>query len=299
MVSIVLGNPAPIAVSFTDDGEPADPDEVRLFVLAPSGASVEYVLGEDAIIVHNDTGEFSAELEPDEVGVWRWRFTGTGDAGAVHEGDFEITSVFEPATYATLARTLAAFSTVPKERVQYRLAQALRTATDELTTELSGRDFFRHPGVGDGEFVLDDVDGRVLHVHQGIASVTTLEIRRGSGYTELDPDQYTLRGPTPFSQQAPGEPAFHVVLTSGTWGAGGRLTGALGWPQVPDALAAGCAARARQLVYADPSYEGQIPSDEQYGVLSVANRWPDVTWRFLQRESRRFYACLFEPAVAS
>jgi hypothetical protein len=299
-----LGNPVLVEGAFTVDEDPADPAAVTLTILSPSGASTLHefpVSFPDVTIIENPAvGAYEATLTPDDVGVWRWRMTGAGSDAPVLEGDFEITSVFAPQTYASLDRLLALFETRPKDARHYRLAQALQTATDELNGEI-GRDYFRHPGTGTEEFLLGgtDVDADVLHIHRGLVELETLEVRLGGGaYTEVVADDFVVMGDAPTMQPALGSgiPSFHIVLRRGRFPKGldaVRLTGALGWPAAPDALGESCAARARQIVFADPSYEGSIPSDEAYGRISVSTRWPHVFWKFVEREARRFDACRF------
>jgi hypothetical protein len=298
----VLGSSVELTASFVVGLVPTDPDAVALKILDPNGASTldDWPTPAD-LIVHDGPGEFSYEFTPDVVGVWRWRWDGTGTAGAITEGTFEITSVFAPQTYASLDRAKALFETQPKAARLERLATALLTATNELTEENGGRDFFRHPSVGSEEFLLDDVDGRILHVHDGIVALDKLERRSGTTFTELvEGTDYILRGSSPLEMPSPGpgDPiAFHIALVNGSiWTRdGARLTGAIGWPAIPPALSEGCAARARQLTYGDATYEGAIASDDGYGRPVVSDRWPDVTYKFLQRERWRFYACLMPP----
>lgn len=303
----VLGSEVTLSASFVFLAAPTDPDELTLSVIDPNGASVvdtwPAATLDPTIIVRDSAGAFHRTWTPDVVGVYRWRWEGTGAAGAVTEGTVDITSLLAPQTYATLDRTKALFESVPKAARLARLATALREATDELIDEMDGRDFFRHPTVGDAAFALSDTDGRFLHVHDGIVSITTLELRTGSSYTVLtEGTDYRLRGSSPMQDPPPGahEPAFHIeLLGRASWQDGARLTGVLGWGAIPDALAAGCAARARQLTYGDANYEGALPSDPQFGPVSFTGRWPDVTWKFLQRQKQQFYACLFAPVGAS
>lgn len=297
----ILGSSVSLSASFAVALTPTDPDAVTLKILDPSGIStLDTWPAPDDLISHDGPGEFSYAFTPTVVGIWRWRWEGTGAAAAVTEGQFEITSVFAPQTYASFDRALALFETTPNASRQARLSTALRTATDELVDEMDGRDFFRHPSVGSATFALDDVDGRILHVHGGIVAIDTLEVRRGSTYTLLTADtDYVLRGVGPTQSREPEtlEPAFHIELLTGqTWMDGARLVGALGWGAIPEALAEGCAARARQLVYGAASYEGAIASDDGYGHQYVSQRWPDVTWKWMQRQKGQFYACLFAPA---
>lgn len=210
-------------------------------------------------------------------------FTGTNPAGSVM-----------PRSYASLDQALALFETQPNVTRQRRLATALGTATDELIAELSGRDYFRHPAAGVSTWSPGpyDVDGSVLHVHTGIISVDTLTLN-GTATTA-----YRLTGSAPGQGLDPAgnEPAFHIELTSGRFPRDPALTavtGARGWPAIPSALAEACAARARQIVYADPSYAGVVPGPPEYSGAVMTERWPQVLYRFMQREKARFVACLF------
>lgn len=299
----ILGSSVELTASFVVGPTPTDPDAVALKILDPSGNSTldDWPAPAD-LIVQDGPGEFSYEFTPAFVGIWRWRWEGTGAAGAITEGSFEITTIFAPQTYATLDRAKALFETQPNSARLARLSTELLTATNELIDEAGHRDYFRHPEVGSDEFLLDDVDGRTLHVHDGIVAIDVLERRAGTTYTELtEGTDYILRGASPHESPTPGagDPiAFHLELVNGSkWADGARLTGALGWPRIPDALAAGCAARARQLTYGDASYEGAIAGDDGYGRPTVSNFWPDVTYKFLMRERRRFYACQFAPVA--
>ncbi len=211
-------------------------------------------------------------------------FPGTNPAGSVL-----------PISYASLERVIASFETKPNATRLRRLAQEAGTATNELIAELGGRDYFRHPTFGSEEWSPgpDDVDGQILHVHAGIVVIDRLEING------VDTPDYVLRGSGPIDLLDPGsnEPAFHVELTKRRFPRDPSLTvltGARGWPAIPDALAEGTAARARQLAYADPSYAGNIPGPPDYTSGAMpSERWPQVTYRFMQREKSRFSACLF------
>jgi len=200
-----------------------------------------------------------------------------------------------PRSYASLDRALALFETSPLNANRtVRLAQALGIATSELIGEAGGRDYFRHPAAGTETWSPgpNDVDGTILHVHAGIVgSLTSLTIN-GTATTD-----YVLRGDTPHLPLRPGtaEPAFHVELTIGTFPTDPTLTvvvGARGWAAIPEELVESAAVRARQLIYADPSYSGSSPSDDAYGQPVPFALWPHVLFKFLEREKKRFAACL-------
>jgi hypothetical protein len=205
--------------------------------------------------------------------------------------------------FAATDDLLALFETEPTgARKLNRLDALLEIAADELRGELGqGREFLRNPTEGERTWLADGDGGNLLHVHAGIVSLSLVEISIDYGLTffALAETDWTLQWDAYSSDEPPaGEPSFHVrirpyssypVFPRGK--ATVRLTGATGYPAVPPALIEGNAERARQLAFADGSYEGNVASDDGYGRPTVTNRWPDVTWKFIKRESDRFYAC--------
>lgn len=244
--------------------------------------------------------------DPDGIATssYRWRISDATDTASSPYSDpfagSNPAGAVLPRSYATLARVLTLFETSPNVSRQRRLAEALGTATDELIAECGGRDYFRHPASGSSDWTVApwDVDGAILHVHDGIVALDELRI----GTTVIT--DYALRGSGPREQLSVGdnEPPFHIELLGGlprdaaqiTW------TGAKGWPVIHDALAEAAAARARQLVYGDASYSGSVPGPDEYndamggrGSIYASERWPQVFYRFREREKHRFTACLF------
>lgn len=66
-------------------GAAADPDTVELHVLSPSG-----VASEPEVVDDEGTGEYHADVTPDEAGVWRYRWATTGDPQVNDEGSFRV-----------------------------------------------------------------------------------------------------------------------------------------------------------------------------------------------------------------
>lgn len=202
--------------------------------------------------------------------------------------------------YATIDDATATFTTAPSgERKVARLESALEVATDELNGEL-GQDFFRHPTAGSDTWLVNGRGDGVLHLHRGIVALEQVELSLDGGFefVVVDASEYSL-GWDLFSSDDPpaGEPWFHLrmrpratypVYPRGTSTV--RLTGARGWPAIPRALIEGVAARARQIVAGDGTYGGSFEGDPEGGATPYF-RWPDITWRFIQREKQRFYAC--------
>jgi hypothetical protein len=203
--------------------------------------------------------------------------------------------------YATIDDLMAVFETAPKTARQPRLEGLLQVATDELNTELK-RDYFRHPTSGATTWLVDGEGGCTLHLHRGIVELELVELSWDYGLTfvELAATDWVLTWEATTSD-APleGEPYFHLrLLPTGTYrtfprGTGViRLTGARGWATIPAPLIEGVVERARQTAFADGSYSGAVAADDEYGrAISSYPRWPDVTWKFMERERRRFYAC--------
>lgn len=80
-----IGDVVELTATFTDPGtnESVDPDEVTCTVLSPAGeTSTPAVSGSD--------GVYTAEVEPDADGEWRFAFDGTGENKASAEGRFSV-----------------------------------------------------------------------------------------------------------------------------------------------------------------------------------------------------------------
>jgi hypothetical protein len=79
-----------LTAAFTDsDGTAIDPDTVTFSIFSPSGGETAYVYGTDDEVQKASTGNYTADVVPDEAGRWhfRWKTTGTGTRIAL-EGDF-------------------------------------------------------------------------------------------------------------------------------------------------------------------------------------------------------------------
>lgn len=189
-----------------------------------------------------------------------------------------------------------------------RITDLLEVATEEVIAECQ-RDFFRHPTDGTETFTLDADGGTVLHFHEGLISVDLLEysVDRGASYSAFATGDWSLRGDDPDSTSPAieGEPYFHLVLSPNSttrfaFPAGRsalRLTGARGWATPPRRVVEMTAQRARQIAYGDPTYSGITPGPEDANPYDYAqrlvssSRWPDVAWKFMRAQSRRFIPC--------
>lgn len=204
--------------------------------------------------------------------------------------------------HATIDDLLKLFDPQPtKAEHLARLEDLLPVAAEELRDELGGVDYLRHPTSGTETWLVDGKGTGQLHLHRGVVSLSLVEISLdyGATFVELASTDWALHWDA-FSSDAPpdGEPYFHLVLlVDGSWWtfprgtATVRLTGVSGWAEAPRVLVESEAERARQIAYADPSYEGIVPSDPQFGQPTVTSRWPDTLFKFLRREQRRFAAC--------
>ena len=202
--------------------------------------------------------------------------------------------------YAEIDDVLGMFETAPTGNRLERLEELLTTASQEIDGEL-GYSYFRNPTNGSRTWTVSGNAGSLIHLHRGIVELDAVEISLDQGltFTELEPTDWAYAWDSEGSDEAPaGEPFFHLrLLPTGSYrtfprGTGVvRLTGASGWPAIPGPLREGVAERARQLAYADPTFEGSIAADDAYGRPTVSGRWPDVTYKFIQREKQRFMPC--------
>jgi hypothetical protein len=244
--------------------------------------------------------------------LYRYRVSNAGnttdsDYSAAFVGSSP-TDTVSPLAYADLGDVTDLFNTAvsgasPTDaRKLARFESLALTATDELIREAGGRDYFRHPASGDAIWYQDGDGTPILHVHKGLVSLTTLELSYdfGISYLVIDSQFYELRGADPHKVEiVPGEPYFHIRLKP--WGpyplflrgaSTVRCTGVQGWPSIPRALREGAAQRVRQLAYADPSFAGIVPGPGEFGAGSVPmERWPQITFHFLQAEKNRQFGC--------
>jgi len=81
-----------ITVNFQDSsGSDVDPDTVSFLTRSPCGTETTYAYGTDSNVGRSSAGDYYADIQPDVVGRWyyRWATTGTGTTTAL-EGSFII-----------------------------------------------------------------------------------------------------------------------------------------------------------------------------------------------------------------
>lgn len=243
---------------------------------------------------------------------YRWRVasddTGSPASTSLYSAPFQgidPVSSSAPVSYAVLGDLLPLFETTPNQSRFPRLDSLLQIATAEVIEQCGGRDYFRHPAVGTTTWVLDGIDGSdVLHAHEGLISVSLLELSFDGGltYVPVTATDYVLRGDSPYLGEPPpaGEPYFHirftgfgsyVVFQQGVQAI--RLTGARGWAAWPTVLREATVERARQLAYAEGSYSGSAAGPTEYGAPPAIDRfWPQSFWNWLTKERERFMGCI-------
>ncbi len=250
---------------------------------------------------------------------YRWRVSNAGNTlQSPYSDPFPGTSPTAnvlPASYADLGRLLSLFSASARPTTAAkltRLSDLLNVATDQVIQECGGRDYFTHPGTGTMTWMLNGDGSDVLHIHEGLVSLSLLELSFDGGFTFVPVNgpsgepavrsDYRLTGDSPYSLEPipAGEPYFHIKMTGfgqyvnfvPTMSAA-RLTGVRGWPASPPSLVEATAQRARQLAYAEGSYSGsQAGGPDEFGHPATTDRfWPQSLYNFLTREHERFIAC--------
>lgn len=144
----------------------------------------------------------------------------------------------------------------------------------------------------------------VLHVHGGIVSLDTVEVRTATGGAwetlQVEDTGWYLEGAVGTGIIGTNEPAFHIQLvdtaTHTTFPEvrqGVRLTGTFGWPDIPINVQTATVAWARQRLALDPSLPGGIISGpEDIGGAVSLDRWPRVVRDLIDSERHRFWCHL-------
>ena len=78
-----------LTASFYSGETLADPGEVVLLTLSPSGAVERYEYGTDAALVRDAVGKYRFDFSPAEGGTWDYRWEVPG-GGAAAEGEIEV-----------------------------------------------------------------------------------------------------------------------------------------------------------------------------------------------------------------
>lgn len=85
-----IGDRIEVTAVFTDiEGDAMNPSDVKFILRSPAGELTEYE--DDAEeMAHPETGTFVMSIDPDESGLWRYRWEGTGAVVAAEEGMFYV-----------------------------------------------------------------------------------------------------------------------------------------------------------------------------------------------------------------
>lgn len=242
----------------------------------------------------------------DAAGDWstwyRWRIensggTETGDWSDPFQGLEAAKAAQNSGSYASIDDYLLEVGAIPADsRRLAAIELALVEGRERLDLEI-GRDAFRHPQSGTETRMYHGNGESILHVHEGIVSLTSVEVRTETGgawttiatadwWLEAQPGQLTTRS---------GEPYFHVRLSDGadyrTFPKGEhrvRLVGAFGWARPSRRHVGANIDLARQQIAADMSFPGGTVGVGELGAPQGPTRLPDTVWRLKLAESRRF-----------
>lgn len=175
----------------------------------------------------------------------------------------------------------------------------LEDVTAELV-EAIGYSFLRQPETGTETWLATGTGCGVLHVHEGLAALTTVEIRASlaDAWVELDADYWTTEGVLGDPNILAGEPAYHVVILPGgaysSFPRGRqlvRLTGARGWDSIPARARSATVAMVRQRLGLDQTGAGGPMGPEELGGRVGPEMWPRPAYDLLQLERGRHRAC--------
>lgn len=175
----------------------------------------------------------------------------------------------------------------------------LEDATADLT-EAIGYSFLRQPDASTTSWITTGSGCAVLHVHEGLADLTGVEIRfsAADSWTALDDTDWVLEGEVGEPLILAGEPAFHVVLLPtaaySEFPRGRqlvRLTGARGWPSMPTRARSATVALVRQRLGLDQTGQGGAFGPEELGARVGPDLWPRAAYDLLRLEQGRHRGC--------
>jgi hypothetical protein len=87
-----LGDLVRVSGTFSDadSGDAIDPDVVKVSIKSPDDTVTTYVYGVDTEVVKDATGEYHADIDANDAGVWFYRWWSTGDGQAAEESRFVV-----------------------------------------------------------------------------------------------------------------------------------------------------------------------------------------------------------------
>lgn len=186
-------------------------------------------------------------------------------------------------------------STEPDDIDTITRINSLCVSTAEMIDGELSRDFHRHPAAATDDPIEVLVDGhgsRVLHVHRGLISLESLEVRSsiGSAWSTIDEDDWELvsmfeaEGDRPYDH-------IQVARRLPTFPRGVRLTGHFGWAKPPAKLLEANIAWIRQHLAAGDSYSGAVQMPEGGYIPTPRLSLPDDVRILLNRETKRYQDC--------
>lgn len=258
---------------------------------------LERAATEDGVYAEIDTSPLVADTfqythwDPSgtETHWYRWRVSNAlSTAQTAYSDPFQGDDLADPSLpglYASVDDVVAGYDQrITNNKLLARIHDKLRVATQEII-DLLGFDFFRHPQSGT-ETRLFAGNGRTrICIHSGLVpgSVSLVEVRDSldSTWESLAATDWLVDQPS-----KPGHPLHHLSLSGlGNWSrypAGDqlvRVTGAFGWPAVPESVREATVHKARQLLAWDPTRPGGPVGPEELGVPLGPNRMPDTMYR--------------------
>ena len=87
--TVYPGSSLRLSASFYSGETLADPEEVVLLTLSPSGAVERYEYGLDPVVVRDAVGRYRFDFSPAQGGTWDWRWEVPGGGGSA-EGEIEV-----------------------------------------------------------------------------------------------------------------------------------------------------------------------------------------------------------------
>lgn len=243
------GDTVRLSTTFTVGLVLTDPTAVTLTYRTPAGVETTLVYLVDAALVRDSVGDFHADIPATTLGLWTWKWVGTGAAAGIDEGDFTVEATLLGAPRLCSVDDVRAFLQKP----------GADTAQDDIISVLIARASRAIMGYTGRDFVAEGTNPATRTFDVGVYSsmLATVGVPIGdmkttpTAVTILNADDDLLATITVADDlvllprnRPPWQPITHLRFRpSATAPSDGdvlSVTGTWGWPQIPEDVSQAC-----------------------------------------------------------
>ena len=272
MTTYVVGDPVVLTNTFSVNGTPTDPTTISLAVTKPDGTTTTYTYAA-AEITRTGAGVYTKTITVDVAGTWSYKWTGTGAAADVKDGQFRVWAVATNTTYASV-EDLKAYKGETRSTDDWSYRSAVNAASRAVDNYCCRR-FYLDTAVSAKTYRATSADTLAV-ADIGTATglvVATDEADSGTyGTTWTLTTDYVLE---PANALADGRPITNIGGVGTRWfPTSGRrprvsVTARWGWPAVPDPVLQATLLLANRYFVRKDAPHG-VAGVNDFGVIRIA-----------------------------